>query len=221
MVKSIFKITTRSKLPEKKLGFLEGIKVQNSKGAMLDISDYWKTDTVLLKVLRRFGCPLCRYESRMLSELKPEFDALGVRLVAVGFDVLGLYDFMAGGYWEWEILLDQDRSLHTALNLNKLPISSGLKNLISATTIAATSAAHKAGIIGDFKGDAFQLGGTFVIEKGTGIVLYEHRQTGTGSFTSVKELYECCGGDPDEVEDKAPKECISYMSMCNLKSKCF
>ncbi|KAJ9052760.1 hypothetical protein DSO57_1031038 [Entomophthora muscae] len=220
-MKSIFKINKKSTAPVAKRKFLDGIKVQNTKGEDVVISDYWKKQTVVLKVLRRFGCPLCRYESRLLSELKPEFDAMKIKLIAIGFENVGLEDFLSGGYWDWEILIDNERSVHTALDLKKVPVSTGLKDLMSSATRAAIAAANKAGIQGDLKGDGFQLGGTFVIEKGTGELLYEFRQVGAGSYTSLKEIYMSCGGDPDEVDEKAPEECIAYVKMCTDKGKCF
>ncbi|KAJ9052756.1 hypothetical protein DSO57_1031034, partial [Entomophthora muscae] len=201
--------------------FLDGIRVKDSKGEDFIISNFWKKQTVVLKVLRRFGCPLCRYESRLLSELKPEFDALDIKLIAIGFENVGLEDFLSGEYWDWEILVDNERSVHIALDLKKVPVSAGLKDLMSSATRAAIMAATKAGIQGDLKGDGFQLGGTFVIEKETSKILYEYRQLGADSYTSLKEVYESCGGDPEEVDEKAPKECITYIKRCNEKGKCY
>ncbi|KAJ9052758.1 hypothetical protein DSO57_1031036 [Entomophthora muscae] len=220
-MKSIFKINKSTKAPAVKPKFLEGIKVKNSKGEDVIISDFWKKQTVVLKVLRRFGCPLCRYESRLLSELKPEFDALDIKLIAIGFENVGLNDFLSGGYWDWEILVDNERSVHTSLDLKKIPVSAGLKDLMSSATRAAIMAATKAGIQGDLKGDGFQLGGTFVIEKGTSKLLYEYRQVGAGSYSSLKEVYGSCGGDPEEVDEKAPEECITYVKMCTEKGECY
>ncbi|KAI9292788.1 hypothetical protein K502DRAFT_355798 [Neoconidiobolus thromboides FSU 785] len=220
MVKSFFKLNKKPKSSLGKPGFLEGIKVKDSKGGQIIISDLWKRQTCVLKVLRRFGCPLCRYESRILSELKDEFDELNIKLVAVGFEDVGLGDFLSGGYWDWQILIDDERSVHKALDLPKLPVSAGLKDLMSSATRAAIAAAQKAGISGDLKGDGFQLGGTFVVEKETGKLLYEFRQLGAGAYTSSKEIYEACGGDPDDIEEKAPEECIAYVKRCTSKETC-
>ncbi|KAJ9080386.1 hypothetical protein DSO57_1025595 [Entomophthora muscae] len=220
-MKSIFKINKKTKASSTKPKFLEGIKVQNTKGEDVIISDFWKKQTVVLKVLRRFGCPLCRYESRLLSELKPEFDALDIKLIAIGFENVGLNDFLSGGYWDWEILVDNERNVHTSLDLKKVPVSVGLKDLMSSATRAAIMAATKAGIQGDFKGDGFQLGGTFVVEKATSKLLYAYRQVGAGSYSSLKEVYESCGGDPEEVDEKAPEECIAYVKTCIDSRKCF
>ncbi|KAJ9054196.1 hypothetical protein DSO57_1017159 [Entomophthora muscae] len=221
MKKLFFKVNNRTKVNVVKPMFLEGIQVQNANGHFVLVSSLWKSKTVLLKVLRRFGCPLCRYESRLLSELKPEFEFLGIRLVAIGFERVGLEDFIAGGFWEWELFIDTERSIYTALNLHKVSVSTGLRNMVSASTLAATAAAHRAGIFGDLRGDDFQLGGTFVVERATGKLLYEYRQKFAASYASIRDIYALCGGDPDEVEEKAPLECLVYRSMRDLDKKCF
>ncbi|KAJ9089052.1 hypothetical protein DSO57_1016840 [Entomophthora muscae] len=216
-MKSFFKIKKKAAIPAVKHKFLDGIKVKNSKGEHVLISDYWKRYTVVLKVVRRFGCLLCRYETRLLSELKPEFDALKVRFLAIGFEDVGLYDFLSGCFWDWEVLIDTEQAVHLALGLKRMPMSAGVKDLISSTTRAAILASNRAGIYGDFRGNGFQLGGTFIVEKGTSRLLYEHRQSSPGCYVSLKELYSCCGGNPDDIDEQAPPQCISYtVSQKNL-----
>lgn len=49
--------------------------------------------------LRRFGCMVCRWIARDLSELRGLLDQHGVRLVGVGPETLGLQEFLDGGYF--------------------------------------------------------------------------------------------------------------------------
>ncbi|KAJ9052414.1 hypothetical protein DSO57_1034439 [Entomophthora muscae] len=209
VMKSFFKLGKTQAASRGKL--LEGITVANGDGQQVLLSNFWKTKTVLLKVLRRFGCPLCRYEISLLSELKPEFDALDVKLIAIGFEKLELKDYLAGRYGDWEVLVDTKKEVYSALNLKKVSVSTVIKDLISSSRRAAISAAAQAGIHGNLKGDGFQLGGTFVIEKGTGELVYEFRQSSVSDFSSLKEIYQSCNGDPADVEEKAPRECINYI----------
>lgn len=211
-VLSKLKLRARSCLKKNAAGFLEGIEVQRETGEKVLLTSLWRSQVVVLKVLRRLGCPLCRYETRLLSELKPEFDALKIKFLAVGFEKVGLYDFLSGCYWDWEVLVDAERAVYLALDLKRMSVSAGLKDLVSSSTLAAIRASNRAGIYGDFQGDGFQLGGTFVVERETGKILYEYRQVGPGSYVSLKEVYERCGGDPDDVDEQAPKQCISYSS---------
>ncbi|KAI9295636.1 hypothetical protein K502DRAFT_364833 [Neoconidiobolus thromboides FSU 785] len=213
------KITNFKPFQKKKPVFLQGIKVQALTGDSILITDLWKNNTVILKVLRRFGCPLCRYESRLLSNLKPEFDKLGVRLIGIGFEEVGLQEFIDGKYWEWELFLDTDKTVHKALGLTKMSILVGLSDLLTSASRAAVSAALKLGISGDFNGDGFQLGGTYVVGAGEKGLLYEYKQTGAAIFPSIKSVFKACGGNPDNVEDMAPEECIFYQESVLSKSQ--
>jgi prostamide/prostaglandin F2alpha synthase len=84
-----------------------------------------------------------------------------------------------GKYWEWELFLDTDRTVHKALGLVKYGIVAGLADLVTSASRKAVSAALKLGIKGNFDGDGFQLGGTFVVGPGNTGLLYEYRQTVT------------------------------------------
>ncbi|KAI9296741.1 hypothetical protein K502DRAFT_323660 [Neoconidiobolus thromboides FSU 785] len=186
----------------------------------ITLNTLWNNCTVILKVLRRLGCPLCRYESRLLSELKPLFDDLGVKLVAITFDEVGLEDFLSGGFWQWGLYLDKERLTHSALGLTRTSAFTGISDLFTATGRAAIKAAQDKKIAGDFKGDGFQLGGTFVVRSEAGLV-YEYRQKTAALYPSIREIYQAAGGDPDDVEEQAPPECIAYQGVCDLKTgKC-
>ncbi|KAJ9074269.1 hypothetical protein DSO57_1007961 [Entomophthora muscae] len=217
---SLFKKISNFKtsFAKKKPAFLQGITIQALTGETVVITDLWKEHTVILKVLRRFGCPLCRYESRLLSNLKPEFDRLNVRLVGIGFEEVGLQEFLDGKYWEWELFLDTERTVHRALGLTKMSIIAGLADLLTAASRAAVSAANKLGISGDFNGDGFQLGGTYVIGAGSAGLLYEYKQTGAAEYPSMKSIFSAAGGDPDLVEDMAPTECLFYQESVMSKT---
>ncbi|KAJ9090494.1 hypothetical protein DSO57_1001952 [Entomophthora muscae] len=191
----------------KRYTFLEGIVVRSLDGECQVLSDLWRDQVVILKVLRRFGCPLCRYESRLLSDLKPYFDELNVRLVGVGFEEVGLQEFMDGKYWEWDLFLDPSRSVHSALRLETMGLLQGLRDVASLATRMATAAASRMGLIEELGGDGFQLGGTFIITPTRGVV-YEYRQVGTGTFPSIKDIIAIVGGDPDLVNEYSPEECL-------------
>ncbi|KAI0218353.1 hypothetical protein L0F63_006056, partial [Massospora cicadina] len=155
-----------------KSNFLQGITVQSLTGDTVLITDLWKDSTVILKVMRSFGCPTCRYEfkskfivaryeSRMLANLKPEFgnklnpssdllDKLNVKLVGIGFEEAGLQEFLDGKYWEWELYIDTERTVHRVLGLAKTSVASGLAEIFTSAT---RSGASKGGA----KGDKFQL----------------------------------------------------------------
>ncbi|KAI9296742.1 hypothetical protein K502DRAFT_158414 [Neoconidiobolus thromboides FSU 785] len=187
--------------------FLEGIIVFNAKNEPVALNSLWNNCTVILKVLRRLGCPLCRYEARLLSDLKPLFDDLKIKLVAITFDEVGLQEFLNGGYWEWGLYVDKEKLTHCALGLTKQSPSSAIADIFSIQGRAAIKASMGRNIKGNFKGDGFQLGGTFVIKKDAGLV-YEYRQSHAALYPSIKEIFKAAGGDPEDVEEQAPPECV-------------
>ncbi|KAI9296706.1 PRX_like2 domain-containing protein [Neoconidiobolus thromboides FSU 785] len=169
----------------------------------------WKKNTVILKILRRLGCPMTRYECKLLTLLKPHFDKIGVRLVAITFEEKECQNFLFGGFWQGDLLVDKDRVSYRALGLNKQSALVGLSDLFTSSGRTAMKAAKEANIQGDFKGDGFQLGGTFIVKKGGGVV-YEFRQNSSSVFPSIKEIYSIVGGNPDDVEEIAPLECVFH-----------
>lgn len=207
---AILRIQSKTQLESSPQVFLQGLRVKDRLGKVIQVSEMWNKKTVILKVLRRFGCPLCRYESRLLSELKPDFDDLDVRLIAIGCENIGFDEFLYGGYWNWEIYVDEERSVYTALGLNSATVGEVIKDSVSLATRIALAAAQAIGIQGNVVGNSQQLGGTFIIHKGNGKILYEMKQTSGSDFCSLKELFEVCGGDPEVIDEKAPEECTVY-----------
>ena len=162
------------------------------RGDMVPIASLWETQTVVITLLRRFGCKLCRFGASELSKLKPELEARGVKMVAIGLDEASMEDFIQRGFWAGELYLDTERAVYKGLLLEKKGVLTGMMSLLTGPVQAANrragvrsfpiftrfnllSVLHQQNTPGDFSGDGFQLGGTFVIEKG-GNVLYEYRQ---------------------------------------------
>ncbi|KAJ9052106.1 hypothetical protein DSO57_1037481 [Entomophthora muscae] len=202
----ISKLTSKTK-PSKKNGaeFLEGIEVLRDDGKKIKLNSLWRRQPVVLKVLRRLGCPLCRYETRILSELKPMFDEIGVRLVSITFDHVNLEDFLRGGFWGWEIYVDKDYSVYKALGLSRTSLVRSIMDMMSPSGLAAIMASRD--IPGNFSGDGMQLGATLVVNPG-GTIPFLFNQKSAAAFPSIKELVEVVGGDPDVIEETFPPECV-------------
>lgn len=102
----------------KRKGFLEGLLLVGMDGERVLLSDLWRDQVVILKVLHKPGCKLCRYEQERLQALKPDFAGLNVRLVGVGFEQMDLHEFVGGNYLDWELFIDPDSCVAEALGLD-------------------------------------------------------------------------------------------------------
>ena len=67
------------------LASVQGAKLEDLTGKQSSIKsdDLWKDQAVLLLVLRRPGCVLCRGEAKSLWGKKAQFEELGVRMVCL------------------------------------------------------------------------------------------------------------------------------------------
>lgn len=65
----------------------------------VELRTLWLEQACVVAGLRRFGCSVCRWIARDLSSLRGLLDQHGVRLVGVGPEVLGVQEFLDGGYF--------------------------------------------------------------------------------------------------------------------------
>lgn len=98
-------------------------------------------------------------------------------MIAITFEKAELKEFLEGGFWAFDILIDTDKSIYEAARLNKTSRLDIVKKLLSKATLSAFKVCKKLKIKGNMKGDKFQLGGTFVISNYGHDLLYEFRQT--------------------------------------------
>lgn len=140
---------------------------------------------VVLSMLRRFGCVLCRDGAAQLSTIKSDLDALNVGLVGVAPEHLGQDEFTKdGGYFKGDLFVDEPRTLYTALHTTRASIFS----LLRPSVWKAASEAKSRGKDGNFQGDGLQLGGTFVFDCASGEVLFAHYQEHFGDHPDPQEV---------------------------------
>jgi hypothetical protein len=67
---------------------IKDIQVEKIHGpgdaASVNISSFWEHQPVVIHVLRRFGCQLCRGNAVVMSRMLPQLEANNVRLVGIG-----------------------------------------------------------------------------------------------------------------------------------------
>eukprot|EP01147_Barroeca_monosierra_P010663 gene10663-7804_t len=167
---------------------IEHLEVQDAfTGEYIPLHQIWSEKTVVLGFFRRFGCKLCRYAAVQLSTLQGFLDAAGARLVAVGFEAVGLQAFVNGKFFSGDIYVDLSRACYRGLKLENLGFLRGMAMLLTDTRVASTLKEAKDVAYGDFKGDGMQLGATFVVGPGCNVFL-EHRQKHFGDNPNLDEV---------------------------------
>ncbi|KAJ9078257.1 hypothetical protein DSO57_1008642 [Entomophthora muscae] len=196
--------------------FLENVIVTTFDGAPVLLSNLWKDRDVVLKVLPRIGCRLCKYEARSLGNLRIMCDTKKVALAAVCFADPDLETFLADGYWNWDIFLDPEREVYKRARLHRLTWWQVVKDVLSRRFYDMNRFIEdKFAYSNKLKGDRYQLGGTFVIGKG-GKMLFQFRPSRLAMYPSLKEIYTCLGGDPEDIEEVTPLESVFSQEKATL-----
>lgn len=120
-----------------------------------------------------------------LRDQLPAGAADAVAFAAVGHvstDENLLAEYAAKQYWrERELFVDPsaDRAVYSALGAQRPSLAAAVLNPRAAASIVL-SYLTKGALSTNIEGDGQQLGATYVLEKGTGRVLYAHTQQHTG-----------------------------------------
>ncbi|TGZ63628.1 hypothetical protein CRM22_006831 [Opisthorchis felineus] len=133
------------------------------------VESFWRDQTCVIAIFRRFGCKFCRLEALNLSQMKPAFDKRRIRLVGISFDENGIKDFVDGNFFKGELFLDPDRSTYRAMDFKRVSSLSGFKSLFTKAGRDLNSVANAAHVSGNLSGDGWQTGGLLVVEKGKDI----------------------------------------------------
>eukprot|EP00250_Pteridium_aquilinum_P035202 c8865_g1_i1 orf=109-831(+) len=161
-----------------------------SDSKSVKVGSLWENQTVVIHILRRFGCKLCRANALELQKIVPTLEAHNVRVVAVGIEKLGVEEFQQGGFWNRELYIDNGKKIHQALSIKSVGVLGTAKMLYDVR-----DALKKASNVpGNLKGDGRQLGATFVIAKG-GTMLMDCRQKDFADHPSSQSILEACGVD--------------------------
>eukprot|EP01017_Pseudomicrothorax_dubius_P002919 TRINITY_DN10273_c0_g1_i1.p1 TRINITY_DN10273_c0_g1~~TRINITY_DN10273_c0_g1_i1.p1 ORF type:complete len:208 (-),score=48.48 TRINITY_DN10273_c0_g1_i1:52-675(-) len=156
--------------------------------AKLPASNLWSTHEVtILKLLRRFGCPLCRMGALQSWDLKAHFDQKypgKVDIVGVGYELIGYEEFVKGDYFPGKVYFDETREIYRRVGLPKASFCEAAKCGIWKGYIKS----RKKGIKGNFTvGDGWQYGGILVLTK-KGQVLMIFRQKFLGDEPENEDL---------------------------------
>ncbi|GAM24012.1 hypothetical protein SAMD00019534_071870 [Acytostelium subglobosum LB1] len=171
---------------------LSGIKVEDIHGNTVAFTSFWQSKRCVVAVFRRFGCLVCRIQAMDISSLKPKLDRLGISLIGIGFETLGLQDFIAGKYFAGDIYIDKSRAVYRALSLRRMGFWDSAVGLMDPRLSVYRKLAKETGMPSNFRGDGLQLGATLVIGPKPQGAHYDFRQkTFVDAFDLNKILSAC------------------------------
>jgi uncharacterized LabA/DUF88 family protein len=139
---------------------------------------------------------LCRKSAGELAQVKPFFDLLGVKLVAIGNGTPAMArDFKEDRGFTGEIYVDQSKKIYDDFKCTR-----GWKSaLFNSKTLKTIKNTFKEGYAqGSTQGDMLQNGGTFILKDFR--IIYEHIEKFAGDHPDVIQLLQIVGADQGLIE---------------------
>ncbi|XP_060066477.1 prostamide/prostaglandin F synthase-like, partial [Ylistrum balloti] len=145
----------------------------------------------------------CRLAARQISALKPQLDAINVRLIGVGLEELGLDDFVSGEFFTGDLYLDLKKQCYKDLGFKRLNFLSLFPAILSKVSRDAMNKAKKEKIDGNFKGDGMQNGGILIVAAG-GKLLLSFKQDNPADHLESTEILKAVGIETEEKSAPSP-----------------
>nr|XP_004657774.1 prostamide/prostaglandin F synthase isoform X2 [Jaculus jaculus] len=175
-------------------------------GEAVELRTLWQDQACVVAGLRRFGCMVCRWIARDVSNLRDLLDQHGVRLVGVGPETVGLQEFLDGGYFSGELYLDESKQFYKELGFKRYNSLSILPAALGKPVRDLAAKAKAVGIHGNLSGDLLQSGGMLVVSKGGEKVLLHFVQKSPGDYVPQENILQSLGISA-EVHSSEPPQC--------------
>jgi prostamide/prostaglandin F2alpha synthase len=149
----------------------------------------WDEKPCALFFLRRLGCPICRSYIELVEKFREEWEECGVNLVCLSFEAFGEgsdFDrsFEKHAFWNGKIYTISKQVYQELFGRKGL-----LDNFYGLLDMDKEAYERSKSTPGNLKGDGFQLGGQFVVNKRGTKVLLEHRQKLFGDDARLENIY--------------------------------
>lgn len=165
-------------------------KITNARNIkeVIPLEELWKEKPVALFFLRRLGCPICRAYIKVIEQFREEYEKRGASLVCLSFEALGEgsdFDrsFEKYAFWNGPIYTI-DKAVYQELFGRK----GLLDNFYGLLDIDKEAYERSKSVPGNMKGDGFQLGGQYILQKG-GKIMLEHKQKLFGDDAKFQDIF--------------------------------
>ncbi len=165
-------------------------KITNARNTAqtIYVEDLWKEKPVAIFFLRRLGCPICRAYIKVVEQFREEYEKKGASLVCMSFEAFGegsdfdrsfeKYAFWNGPIYTIDQLVYQELFGRKGL----------LDNFFGLLDIDKEAYERSKSIPGNMRGDGFQLGGQYIVQKG-GKIMLEHKQKLFGDDAKYQDIF--------------------------------
>uniref|UniRef100_A0A915JYX3 Prostamide/prostaglandin F synthase n=1 Tax=Romanomermis culicivorax TaxID=13658 RepID=A0A915JYX3_ROMCU len=204
----------------------------------IKVGSFWENGPCIIYFMRRFGCQICRWQAKQINALVPEYKSkFNGQVIAIGPESLGAEEFADLKILDAEVFYDPEKKLYNTLQMKRQNTFSLIGSFFKKAAWETIGKSRNDAISGNFKGDIYQLGGLFAVEKGTAIlknyipvpvlnlvlfgsgskilfggnILYQFRQNDFSEHANLPELASKLGISYVESKDKepAPNMCAS------------
>ncbi|KAF5834405.1 hypothetical protein DUNSADRAFT_8960 [Dunaliella salina] len=176
---------------EQSTAVLDNVKLWGKESGTFKASALWKSSPVVLVLLRRPGCVLCRYQARELwLGLKNQLEKLGVRMVCIVHEWIDREVEAFTPYWPGETYFDKEKDFFKFIGNGKLLTASpwSLLNPFSSTW-GHIAKAKKSVKQHNLVGNGLIKGGVVIIKKG-GNFTYIHIEKELGLPAPLHEVMQ-------------------------------
>lgn len=157
------------------------LEVLRPDGSSVRLGSVWADRTVVLALIRHFGCIFCKEQVSALRAIVDDIHVAGAELVIVGSGSPQMAGFFAEDYAiTTPVFTDPQRTVYRALEVRRPPRLAFLDPRAVLPGLRALSHGHRQQFAPmDELGDQTQLGGVFIVCPG-GDVVWAHRSAFAG-----------------------------------------
>ncbi|CAF1557245.1 unnamed protein product [Rotaria sp. Silwood1] len=168
----------------------------------VQIRSLYAFQPIVLIFFRRFGCQLCRsYALKLTNELYPILKKNHIGFIGIGLERFGLEEFQAGKFFSGDLYIDEGKKAYQILGLPYLGWIKGITTLFTRSTKLWNDETKKMGIQGNFKGDGFQLGATYILGPKDGKIWLAHPQKDYGDHPSIDSIIKTLRDNIPEFQE--------------------
>ncbi|KAG9299387.1 hypothetical protein G9A89_014036 [Geosiphon pyriformis] len=192
-------------------------------GTQFSAHTLWQDSPVLVLVVRRPGCWICRNEALKLSSHRDLItDKLGIKMIAViQENIEHEAEEFNNLFWKSEIYWDMEKMFYRALGDGEIRWSSNT-NLLRPSVLRKFIKSRKFQVGGNFKGQGRILGGLYIISEGSKGIAFEHREKIFGDSPDLDQVLTLCKEisikDLDVGMQDSVKRAIGAAKVCQLRS---